>query len=361
MSTSSKKAYFTKKLLEWFETNHRPMPWKGVKNPYFVWLSEIILQQTRVEQGLPYYEHFVEKYPTVFDLANAEEDVVMKSWEGLGYYSRARNLHAAAKQIAFEMGGNFPNTYEEIKKLKGVGPYTAAAISSFAFDLPHAVVDGNVYRVLSRIFGISTPIDSTAGKKEFATLAEDLLAKKSPATYNQALMDFGATLCVPRNPRCGDCPFQKKCTAFIDDRIGELPFKSKKLVKRDRFFNYIILKSENGLLLHKRTAKDIWTNLYEFPMLETTQLLELDGLRKEAIDAGLLTTQAKMIKTSKPFQQMLTHQKIKARFWEFELDSIDFYEKSPFIFVHKDKLGNFAFPKIIDRYLNDNSLYLELF
>lgn len=361
MSLAAKKSNFTNRLLEWFAGTHRPMPWKGIKNPYFIWLSEIILQQTRVEQGLPYYEHFVEKYPTVFDLANATEDEVIKSWEGLGYYSRARNLHTAAKQIAFERDGNFPDTHEEIKKLKGVGPYTAAAIASFAFDLPHAVVDGNVYRVLSRNFGIATPIDSTVGKKEFAKLADELLDKEAPGVYNQALMDFGATHCTPRNPECISCPFQKTCTGNLEDRISTLPVKSKKLTKKHRFFNYLVLRVEDQVLLHKRTEKDIWANLYDFPMLETAQLLDRLELETQANAQGLLPKGPTFVKFSKPFQQTLSHQKINARFWEYEVKSFDFIEKDDFIFVQKDKLNNFAFPKIIDWYLTDNSLYLELF
>ena len=361
MSLTSKKADFPKKLLKWFETNHRPMPWKGIKNPYHIWLSEIILQQTRVEQGLPYYEHFIKKYPTVFELANAEEDEVMKSWEGLGYYSRARNLHTAARQIAFEKGGIFPNTYKDIKALKGVGPYTAAAIASFAFDLPHAVVDGNVYRVFSRYFGIGTPIDSTEGKKEFAHLAGELLHEKRPADYNQALMDFGATHCTPKNPKCKSCPFQKTCLAFQENRISEFPVKSKKIIKRHRYFNFLVINLGEDLILNKRTAKDIWANLYEFPMIETDALLEKKDLEKLSESTGLLPRSAQYIKVSKPFQQILTHQKINARFWAYKINSSDFFEKSNFIFVQKNKLSKFAFPKIIDRFLKDNSLYLELF
>ena len=361
MSLKSKKSGFSKNLLKWFETNHRPMPWKGIKNPYYIWLSEIILQQTRVEQGLPYYNHFIKKYPTVFDLANATEDMVMKSWEGLGYYSRARNLHTAAKQIASEYEGKFPDTYENIRALKGVGPYTAAAIASFAYDLPHAVVDGNVYRVFSRYFGMEIPIDSTAGKKEFSRLAAELLDEKRSADYNQALMDFGATHCVPKNPKCKNCPFQKACSAFQENRISEYPVKSKKNTKRDRYFNFLVINCAGKVVLNKRTAKDIWTNLYEFPMLETPTLLEKSSLEKQAVEAGLLPESVQFIKTSKPFQQLLTHQKINARFWEYKVDSFVFFEKHPFIFVQKNKLGKFAFPKIIDRFLKDNSLYLELF
>ncbi|MFT5165138.1 MAG: A/G-specific adenine glycosylase [Saprospiraceae bacterium] len=361
MSINSKKAHFSKKLLKWFTTNHRPMPWKEVKNPYHIWLSEIILQQTRVAQGLPYYEHFVEKYPTVFELANAREDEVMKSWEGLGYYSRARNLHATAKQIAFEKGGEFPNTYEEIKALKGIGPYTAAAIASFAFDLPYAVLDGNVYRVFSRCFGIKTPIDATAGKKEFTLLADDLLNKKYPADYNQALMDFGATHCTPKKPKCESCPFQKDCSAYQSNRISEYPVKSKKITIRHRYFNYLVIRSANDLILNKRTSKDIWTNLYEFPMIETDVLLEKEEIEQQASEAGLLPDSAKFVKSSKPLKQTLTHQRINARFWEYKVDPSGFYKKSAFIFVQEDKLTKFAFPKIIDWYLKDKSLYLELF
>ena len=203
------KHFFTKNLLKWFASHHRPMPWKGEKNPYLIWLSEIILQQTRVEQGLPYFLKFKENYPTVTDLANAPEDEVMRLWQGLGYYSRARNLHFTAKYIAYDLNGEFPNTYTEILKLKGVGAYTAAAISSFAYDLPNAVVDGNVYRVLARYFGIETPIDTTEGKKKFTKLAYELLDKKRPADYNQAIMDLGATQCTPKNPNCKNCPLNK--------------------------------------------------------------------------------------------------------------------------------------------------------
>ena len=222
------KHFFTKNLMAWFATNHRPMPWKGEKNPYLIWLSEIILQQTRVEQGLPYFLKFKENYPTVTDLANAPEDEVMRMWQGLGYYSRARNLHFTAKHIAYDLNGVFPKTYVEILKLKGVGTYTAAAIASFAYDLPNAVVDGNVYRVLARYFGIETPIDSTIGKKEFTKLAYELLDNKRPADYNQAIMDFGATQCKPKKPNCINCPLNQKCIGFNTQKIDTLPIKTKK-------------------------------------------------------------------------------------------------------------------------------------
>ncbi len=270
------ESFFWNALLTWHSTHHRPLPWKGEKNPYLVWLSEIILQQTRVEQGLPYFEKFKAAYPTVTDLANAPEDEVMKLWEGLGYYSRARNLHAAAKHIANELEGKFPGTYEGIRLLKGVGPYTAAAIASFAFDLPHAVVDGNVYRVLSRCFGIEEPIDSTAGKKLFAKLAQEILenAGTNPGSFNQAMMDFGATHCMPKVPKCGECPMQSKCIAFQKNRVDKLPVKSKKLVRRQRFFNYFLFHSEGKIFIKKRTGEDIWQNLYDFPLIESEELVE---------------------------------------------------------------------------------------
>ncbi len=362
MKKSTKQQFFTKNLLVWFETNDRPLPWKGEKNPYYIWLSEIILQQTRVEQGLPYFEKFKAAFPTVFDLANAPSDKVMKLWEGLGYYSRARNLHFTAKFIAEELNGVFPDTHNAILGLKGVGPYTAAAIASFAFGLPHAVVDGNVFRVLSRVFGIKTPIDTTQGKKEFNQLAADLLAKKIPAIYNQAIMDFGATQCTPANPNCAICPMQKKCTAFGDKLIDILPVKSKKIKKRDRFFNYLVFKRADTIILNKRSQKDIWLNLYDFPLVETTALLDEPALTKHNDFQQIIgTTTYSIRKASKPFKQLLTHQKIVAVFWEIELKAELLTNESDFFEVKQKNINNFAFPKIVDLYFKDKSLYLELF
>ena len=260
--------FFTTHLLQWASQHERHLPWKESKNPYYIWLSEIILQQTRVEQGLPYYLKFVEHYPTVFDLANATEDEVLKDWEGLGYYSRARNLHAAAKYIATELDGHFPDTYDSILKLKGVGPYTAAAIASFAFQLPYAVVDGNVYRVLSRFFGMDTPIDSTIGKKQFANLAQQLLDPTKPDVYNQAIMDFGATWCTPKQAKCNKCPLSEQCAAFQTNRVEKYPIKQKKLKKRTRYFHYLIFNYSGQTWIEKRAGKDIWQGLYQFPLIE---------------------------------------------------------------------------------------------
>ena len=356
------KTAFTKKLLQWFDTNDRPLPWKGEKNPYYIWLSEIILQQTRVAQGLPYFEKFKKHFPQIKDLADASEDTVMKLWEGLGYYSRARNLHSTAKFIAYERSGIFPKTYEEILQLKGVGPYTAAAISSFAYNLPHAVVDGNVYRVLSRVFGIETPIDTTLGKKQFSALAAELLANKQAGKYNQAIMDFGATQCLPAKPKCKICPLQKQCVAYATQKINSLPVKSKKIKKRERYFNYIVLKTETTILIHKRIEKDIWQNLYDFPLIEADNFIDKEAIISNKLFQSLIEKQSfAFSKTSKPFKQLLTHQKIMAIFWEFTLNKPLKKIPANFILINQKNIPNFAFPKIIDWYLKDKALYLELF
>ncbi len=264
---------FTTTLLEWFQQHGRDLPWRQTRDPYAIWLSEIILQQTRIEQGRPYWERFMRRWPTVEALAAATEDEVLREWQGLGYYSRARNLHEAARQIAAR--GSFPNTLEEIRQLKGVGDYTAAAIGSIAFGLPAAVVDGNVYRVLARHYGISTPINTTEGKREFTALAQELLPKEpalgsdeeAPASlFNQAMMDFGATQCTPASPHCADCPLQLSCTAFRNGRTAELPVKLKKLKVKERRLQYIYIRYQGETALHRRPAGDIWQGLYE-PLL----------------------------------------------------------------------------------------------
>ncbi|HFA48535.1 MAG TPA: A/G-specific adenine glycosylase [Bacteroidetes bacterium] len=362
-SRKQKESFFTKNLLLWHKSSHRPLPWKGEKKPYLIWLSEIILQQTRVGQGLPYFEKFKKKYPAVTDLANAPEDEVMKLWEGLGYYSRARNLHAAAKYISNELNGIFPDQYKEIIKLKGVGPYTAAAIASFAFGLPYAVVDGNVYRVLSRYFGIEEPIDTTSGKNKFAALAQALLDTEKPGTYNQAIMDFGATHCLPAMPKCGDCLLKNKCTAFQKNTISILPIKSKKIIKRQRFFNYLLIDFENKIYIKKRTQKDIWQNLYDFPLIETDKIIDGQPALKENIffKKWLAGTGAKIRGVSAPMKQDLTHQRIIARFWKIEIQNPGFPINNNWKAVPHKNLKNFAFPKVIDLYFRKKLLPLKLF
>lgn len=354
--------FFRKHLLEWFAQSERPMPWKGEKNPYFIWLSEVILQQTRVEQGLPYYEKFCKNFPTVKDLADAPEDEVMKLWEGLGYYSRARNLHTAAQFIAYELGGVFPKRYEDILALKGVGPYTAAAIASFAFNLPYAVLDGNVFRVLARFLGIKQAIDVSAGKKLFAQVAQNLIHPELAGTYNQAIMDFGATHCRPKLPLCSNCILNSKCKAFQNNLVKDLPIKTKKINKKERYFHYLIFNEGNFVYLNKRQTKDIWQNLYEFVLIEDAQLIQdVATMLQNATWITIYDANAmEVTNISKPFRQTLTHQKIIATFWEINLSKKAKLLDENWIKVERKNLNKFAFPKIIDWYLQDKSLYLKL-
>ncbi len=257
---------FSKTLITWYLDNKRDLPWRKTKDPYHIWLSEIMLQQTRVAQGLPYFLAFTEAFPTVFDLAKADEEKVLKLWQGLGYYSRARNLHATAKYISEELSGNFPNNYKDLLKLKGIGEYTAAAIASFSFKECVPVVDGNVYRVLSRYFDIETDIASSGAKKEFTQLASELIDKKKPELFNQAIMEFGALQCVPKSPDCNSCPLDNSCLALAKNKVSQLPIKLKKQKITNRFFNYLlVIDNKNQAIINKRTQKGIWHNLYEFP------------------------------------------------------------------------------------------------
>ena len=268
------KKFFFESLIKWNRNeNKREMPWKGEKDPYKIWISEIILQQTRVQQGLAYYNRFIKTWPDIKSLAAATEQEVYKLWEGLGYYSRCRNLIASAKYINDKLGGRFPEKYEDILSLKGIGNYTAAAIASFAFNQPYAVVDGNVVRVLARFFGIEVPVDTTEGKKLFSALAANLIDKINPAEYNQAIMDFGAVVCKPAQPLCDDCPLQKKCIAYQKKSVNILPVKEKTISKRERFFNYLVVKQGIKYMLNKESDKDIWQNLYEFILVETESLI----------------------------------------------------------------------------------------
>lgn len=331
------------------------MPWKGEVDPYLIWLSEIILQQTRTEQGLPYFIKFKSRYPTVKHLANAKEDEVMKLWQGLGYYSRARNLHYTAKYIASELNGIFPENFEKLKKLKGVGDYTAAAIASFAFGEPKAVVDGNVIRVLSRFFGIETAFDSSAGKKEFSRLAQKLIDSKNPAAYNQAIMDFGASVCKPKLPVCPKCPFQKACVSYQHDLISQLPHREKKQIIKDRFFNFLFITSRHRLLIQKRTEKDIWENLYQLPMIETAKRLTGVKLVRH-IEEKLGIKNLNSISISQEKQQLLSHRKIHGRFLEIKSPSNELLTKLDGITVPFNELEQYGFPKMIHLYLQQKQL-----
>jgi A/G-specific adenine glycosylase len=349
----SGKEWFSEILLDWNRTaNYRQMPWKGEKDPYLVWLSEIILQQTRVEQGLPYFERFKETYPTVKKLADAPEDDVMRLWQGLGYYSRARNLHATAKHIAYELKGVFPSTYPDIVKLKGIGPYTAAAIASFVFGERQAVVDGNVIRVLSRVYGISLPFDTTEGKKEFSALAQKLISHECPGEYNQAIMDFGAQICVPASPKCDGCPFSDRCLAYKENRQDELPVRAKRIVKKERFFYYLVLKNDKEIIISKRGAGDIWHGLYELPMIE---FIKPQKNLKKAV-AEYLGQPIDALDYSKPYTQQLTHQTIQSVFIFVDLPDFQDIAIGGTIKVPLKKLHTFGFPKVVHLFLRENSL-----
>jgi A/G-specific adenine glycosylase len=351
--SSGLKSSFTKGLLQWNQDqNTRLMPWKGEKDPYRIWISEIILQQTRVEQGLSYYNHFIRTFPTIRHLAKAPDEKVFKCWEGLGYYSRCRNLLATARTIVKERNGQFPDTYEEILQLKGVGPYTAAAIGSFAFQLPHAVVDGNVFRVLSRYFGIDMATDSTAGKKLFSTLAQELLDSRQPGPYNQAIMDFGAVICKPAAPLCTDCVFRKKCVAFKQNSVDALPVKQKKTRVRERWLNYIVIICKQEVAIQQRTAKDIWQDLYEFPLIETKKAVSKTTLVKSATWKKWLGD-AVLIRQEDPVmeRQLLSHQLVHGQFILMQTDRKP-TAMAGWQWVKKNKLGTYSFPGLINRYLS---------
>lgn len=360
MSTPKKE--FSRLLLHWHKhVNKRLMPWKGEKDPYKIWLSEIILQQTRVEQGLPYYEAFVKHYPTVKQLAKANDEQVFKLWEGLGYYSRCRNLLATARIINTEHKGKFPTSYEGILALKGIGPYTASAIASFAYGLPHAVVDGNVFRVLSRYFGMAIAIDTTAGKKQFGTLAEELLYTKDSAAYNQAIMDFGATVCTPKQPQCASCPLATHCIAFKNNLVAELPVKEKKLVKKTRWLYYFIIESQQQCLVQERVEKDIWQNLFEFLLFEVQQPIDLSTEMISTILHEQFQIKNPIISFISADQtQQLTHQTLHGRFIHVSLKSIPAHLKTK-KWVTQKALSDLAFPRFITRYLADQNKQISLF
>ena len=348
------KKLFTQILLSWNSSeNKRQMPWKGEKDPYKIWISEIILQQTRVEQGLNYYHRFIKSFPDVITLAKADEQKVFKLWEGLGYYSRCRNLIASAKFIASQLGGDFPATYDSILSLKGVGTYTASAIASFAYNLPYAVVDGNVFRVLSRFFGIEIPIDTTEGKKNYTNLANDLLDQMNAGTYNQAIMDFGATVCKPALPLCSTCPLQDKCVAFKSKKVELLPVKQKAIKKTNRFFTYIVATYNESFYIRKRDSSDIWRGLYEFILFED----DLVPNEKEFVPSKQFkelfgTGKLKIVQISKQYVQKLTHQTIHGNFVHIRL-SKPLQKNSGYHLVNREQLDLLPFPKFINSYLQD--------
>ncbi len=336
--------------MSWYSVNKRDLPWRSTTNPYYIWLSEIILQQTQVKQGLPYYEAFVGNFPTIFDLANASEGKVLKLWQGLGYYSRARNLHASSKYVANELNGVFPSTYDEILKLKGVGDYTASAIASICFNEPTAVVDGNVYRGLSRYFGIDTPINTSKGFKVFKTMAQDLIDEDNPAEFNQAIMEFGARQCKPKNPDCTICPLKSGCVAFEENKIEELPVKLKTTKIKKKYFNFIVMLSEDKrTMMEQRKGRGIWQNLYQFPLIETDKpaaslevelkLRDLEILRGKDFETYLYN--------ETDIVHKLSHQHLYTKFWIVTL-------KEPMKEgVMIDEIRKFPVPILIGNFIED--------
>tara|TARA_R110000868_G_scaffold174782_3_gene411665 strand:- start:2320 stop:3411 length:1092 start_codon:yes stop_codon:yes gene_type:complete len=356
-----KPSFFAVKLLAWFEINQRPLLWRSTKEAYKIWLSEIILQQTRVEQGTSYYVKFISNYPKLKDLALADEETVLKDWQGLGYYSRARNLHFTARYIYDNLNGEFPKDYTSILQLKGIGEYTAAAIASFAFDLPHAVVDGNVYRVLARIFGIETAIDSSQGKKEFKELANHLLDQKNPALFNQSIMEFGALHCVPSKPDCNSCIFQKECVAHLTNQVNNFPVKAKKIKQRKRHFHYLIFENSTELVVKKRVGKEIWQNLYDFPLIETKNDASLNELLSHEDFKKILKEQDFAITASSTWRKhILSHQIIMAKFYHLQLTKLDSIELEANQIIAKETLSTYPIPKLIENYLKEETNLLSL-
>lgn len=342
---------FTGKLLVWYEENKRDLPWRRTKDPYLIWLSEIILQQTRIDQGLSYYERFAEIYPAISDLARATEQDILKLWQGLGYYSRARNMHFAAQFIVNELDGHFPSTYDGIRGLKGIGDYTAAAIGSISFNLPVPVVDGNVLRFFSRHFGILEAIDSLQAKKLVFNQAQQLIPVSDPGTFNQAIMEFGAKYCKPSNPDCKSCPFLSTCFAYNREMVNQLPVRAKPVVQRTRYFHYLVISSADMKLIamQQRKNNDIWKGLYDFPLIETTTPVTFRELTLRAEWSVETANQpANGVIRSGVHRHVLTHQIINARFYRWIADP----EKFPHLFwVDKKTLGTIPLPRLIDRYL----------
>lgn len=363
MSASENNAFFRDALLGWYEPDRRPMPWKAISDPYRIWLSEIILQQTRVEQGWPYFERFVAAYPRVTDLAAAEDEAVMKLWEGLGYYSRARNLLKAARVVTTEHNGEFPDTYAGLLTLPGVGPYTAAAIASFAFGRQVAVLDGNVYRILARFHNDSFPIDTGKGRKHYQKLVDDALGTADARLFNQAIMDFGALVCTPKKAACTLCPLNRKCAARAAATVYDLPVKEKKLKRRTRHFNFLIVTDESGrTIIEQRGENDIWQSLYQFPLVETET--PVSGNEDLVVPGGwpvwLPPAELKLLKRSPPTKHQLTHQTIITVFHHFAWPDMPLRIKDKVIIKNK-MFKKYAFPRVVTRYLAEKSLLLDLF
>ena len=348
--------YFSKIIVEWYEMNKRSLPWRSTKDPYKVWLSEIILQQTRVSQGLPYYKKFITEFPTVDSLAAAPVQKVLRLWQGLGYYTRARNLHLCAKDVVKNFEGKFPKTYDTLKHLPGIGEYTAAAIASISYNEPVAVVDGNVFRVLSRIFGIDTPINSTEGRKQFITLANSLISNSHPATHNQAIMEFGALYCTPKNPQCDACVFQSKCVAKKHSMQSLLPVKIPKKKIRRRYFYYFAIRHNDSMMMNHRNGNDIWKGLYDFFLVEKNRASKPEKLMTEDLFLKKLKPIISGIDYSKMYKHMLSHQTIVSRFTLITLSKKPPLASKSLKFYASKKISQLPKPVLISRFLDDFQL-----
>jgi len=350
MNTSNSNISAT--LALWYAQNKRDLPWRNINNPYLIWISEIILQQTRVNQGMNYYLRFIERFSTVSELAEANEDEVLKYWQGLGYYSRARNLHKAARMISTDFKGIFPDKHIDVLKLMGVGEYTAAAICSFAYNQPYAVVDGNVFRFLSRLFGIETAIDSSNGKKEFTTLAQKLLSKTNPGLHNQAIMEFGALQCVPISPNCDNCPLKSICKAFELNLVANLPIKTIKAKVTHRFFNYLFIEYQGYTYIQQRVSKDIWQNLYEFPLIESNRLLEIDELLEERDFKSLFEgiDRIEIIEKTNQKKHILSHRVIFSQFISIKISG-KITELDKLIIIPIEEIDRYPVSRLMELYL----------
>lgn len=339
-------------LARWYAKHKRHLPWRETRDPYLIWVSEVILQQTRVNQGIDYYRRFVERFPDTGSLARASLDEVLKSWQGLGYYTRARNLHKAARKVWFELGGKFPRHYEGLRQLPGVGPYTASAIASFCFDEPVAVVDGNVGRVLSRILGIYTPINSSQGRKVLQEEAARLISRADPATHNQAIIEFGALQCTPSQPECGICPLKDICHAYLNDKVEWLPVKNRKKQKRQRFFHYLEIRRNGYFYMHQRNQRDIWNSLYQFPLIESDRELTTGELQKtKEWKQVFKDLNPRVTAVSPVYRHTLTHQKIHARFIRIRVGGSNLHLDDHYRVVSTQDLQDLAVPRLIDKYL----------
>ncbi len=340
-------------LIKWYHSNKRDLPWRKVRSAYNTWLSEVVLQQTRVNQGLQYYNRLVQKYPRIDDLANAPLDEVLKLWQGLGYYTRARNMHETARVIARDYNGVFPSDYRSLLKLRGIGPYSAAAIASIAFNEPVALVDGNVFRVLSRLYGITKPIDTAAGKAAFAGKATEILSRDDPGTHNQALMEFGSLVCTPHNPLCHNCVLASLCRAKELGTVENLPVKEGRVSMRTRYFYYLFVRIENMTVLHKRTGNDIWNSLYELPLVEKETAVKLKSLVSVSPWKDLVCCKEISETGKRTYKHKLTHQTLHCTFYIVEPGAACTPEDPEFIVVPVQKLKDYPVPRVIDRYLND--------